>query len=184
MLHNLLAAHPELASTLSAPPVTETGTFAPAPAPGPTEAASSPASVATHSPATNAQQPQHAQQGSSNAGTWTPQATPGSAAWRKEMVERDFSTFPNPDKMYFTEEDAKKECPGFGKTFVTRDENGNVLTKQQTDAIERSVRFHCDLMLRVPEDEQDFKGDDYRKFSWWRENHITTLIKIANAIEL
>ncbi|CAD6979760.1 unnamed protein product, partial [Tilletia controversa] len=75
-------------------------------------------------------------------------------------------------------------CPGFGKTFVTRDENGNVLTKQQTDAIERSVRFYCDLMLRVPEDEQDFKGDDYRKFSWWRENHITTLIKIANAIEL
>ncbi|CAD6918021.1 unnamed protein product [Tilletia caries] len=100
------------------------------------------------------------------------------------MATRDFSTFPNPGKMCFTDSDAKRECPQYGKNFITRDENENPLLKEAMHEIEKGVRFHCNLMLQVPEEDEDFKGDDFRNFMWWRQNLISTLIKAATAIEL
>ncbi|KAE8229699.1 hypothetical protein CF326_g5326 [Tilletia indica] len=162
----IMAAYPQLALPSQTPAVPATSSTAPS--------ASSASSASSAPP----------QQGSTAQERWAPTASPGSKEWKKQMAERDLSTFPNPSRIFFTEAEAKKECPRFGKVFITRDENGDIISEEYQNEIADAVAIQVALIMRVPEEDQEYNGDNIRNFLWWSKSGFLTMLRCAKELAL
>ncbi|KAE8205733.1 hypothetical protein CF328_g324, partial [Tilletia controversa] len=154
---DLLMAHPSLARLLA------------------NQASSSPAPAASSTPATSA----------TVASTPAAQQVPVDRATElRQQSQRPLSSFPNRKDMLWTESAARKAMKRYGKQFVTRDEDGRIISDERKDEIEAGVNLLTEeararLKKEHPEDKDIISNINFKD---WKENYIDSLMELARLL--
>ncbi|KAE8211519.1 hypothetical protein CF327_g4735 [Tilletia walkeri] len=139
------------------------------------QASSSPAPAASSTPATSA----------TVAPTPAAQQVPVDRATElRQQSQRPLSSFPNGKDILWTESAARKAMKRYSKQFVTRDEDGRIISDERKDEIEAGVNLLTEeakarLKKEHPEDKELITNINFKEF---KENYIDTLMDLARRV--
>ncbi|KAE8237222.1 hypothetical protein A4X13_0g8865, partial [Tilletia indica] len=139
------------------------------------QASSPPAPAASSTPATSA----------TVASTPAAQQVPVDRATElRQQSQRPLSSFPNRKDMLWTESAPRKAMKRYGKQFVTRDEDGRIISNERKDEIEAGINLLTEeararLKKEHPEDKDIISNINFKD---WKENYIDSLMELARLV--